>query len=225
MTETDENEELDKFNKLSYSSKMDVLDEKFNNFEEEIGKLEESSQIITNLINKEKMLIDKDCSIYADGSRNNSLNEINNIEYKKCRENKKMKQKKIIEYLKDNFSCKSLSSLISKDGISKNIEDNIKYIVLLIEEVTNKVDSFSEGDSKVLLNMITCIQENFEDYWKQLKEYLDERGVSNITISEVKQDISRLSNSNPSINKIYCSEHFVHLATSILVICLLTVIL
>jgi hypothetical protein len=42
---------------------------------------------------------------------------------------------------------------------------------------------------------------------------------------EVKQDISRLSNSNPSINKIYCSEHFVHLATSILVICLLTVIL
>jgi hypothetical protein len=40
--------------------------------------------------------------------------------------------------------------------------------------------------------MITCIQENFEDYWKQLKEYLDERGVSNITISEVKHDISNI---------------------------------
>ena len=42
---------------------------------------------------------------------------------------------------------------------------------------------------------------------------------------DVKEDISRLLDTNPSINKIYCSEHFVHLATSILVICLLTVIL
>jgi hypothetical protein len=192
MPETDENEELDKFNKLSYSSKMDVLDEKFNNFEEEIGKLEESSQIITNLINKEKMLIDKDCSIYADGSRNNSLNEINNIEYKKCRENKKMKQKKIIEYLKDNFSCKSLSSLIGKDGLSNNVEENIKYIILLIEEVTNNADSFAKGDSEVMLNMITCIQENYEDYWNQVKEYLEERGTPNITISNVKEDISNI---------------------------------
>ena len=41
---------------------------------------------------------------------------------------------------------------------------------------------------------------------------------------EVKQDISNLID-GASVNKIYCSEHFVHLATSILVICLLTVIL
>ena len=192
MPETDKNEELEKFNKLSYSSKMDILDEKFNNFEEEIGKLEESSQIITNLINKEKMLIDKDCSIYADENRNNSINEINNIEYEKCRENKKMKQKRIIEYIKNNFSCKSLSSLIGKDGLSRNVEENIKYIILLTEEVTNNVDSFAKGDSEVILNMITCIQENYEDYWNQVKEYLEERGTSNITISNVKEDISNL---------------------------------
>jgi len=41
---------------------------------------------------------------------------------------------------------------------------------------------------------------------------------------EVKQDISNLVD-GATVNKIYCSEHFVHLATSILVICLLTVIL
>jgi hypothetical protein len=40
--------------------------------------------------------------------------------------------------------------------------------------------------------MITCIQENYEDYWIQVKEYLDERGTSNITISNVKKDISNL---------------------------------
>jgi hypothetical protein len=192
MPETDENEELEKYTILFDNTKKYLLDLIFDNFDEEMGKLNSSSKIIKNLINKEKMLEFKDCSIYSNEKCKNSLNEIKETRYKKCRENKKMKQKKIINYLKKNFSCKSLSSLISKDGISKNIEDNIKYIILLIEEVTNKVDSFSEGDSKVLLNMITCIQENFEDYWKQLKEYLDERGVSNITISEVKHDISNI---------------------------------
>jgi hypothetical protein len=94
MPETDENKELENFNKLLYSEKMNVLNETFNNFDEEIGKLNGSSQIITNLINKEKMLISKDCSVFADWSKNNSLNEINNIEYKNCRQNKKIKQKK-----------------------------------------------------------------------------------------------------------------------------------
>ena len=46
----------------------------------------------------------------------------------------------------------------------------------------------------------------------------------NVIKDEVKQDISNLID-GASVNKIYCSEHFVHLATSILVICLLTVIL
>jgi hypothetical protein len=42
---------------------------------------------------------------------------------------------------------------------------------------------------------------------------------------DVKQDIARMSSNNLSVKKIYCSEHFIHLATSILVICLLNVIL
>jgi hypothetical protein len=40
--------------------------------------------------------------------------------------------------------------------------------------------------------MITCIQENYEDYWNQVKEYLEERVTPNITISNVKEDISNI---------------------------------
>jgi hypothetical protein len=47
----------------------------------------------------------------------------------------------------------------------------------------------------------------------------------NDIIEDVKQDIARMSSNNLSVKKIYCSEHFIHLATSILVICLLNVIL
>jgi hypothetical protein len=192
MPETDENEELEKFTKLSNNTKNNLLDGIFDHFDEEMEKLNSSSKVIKNLINKEKMLEFKDCSIYSNESINNSLNEINDTEYIKCRENKKTKQKKIIDYLKKNFTCESLSLLISKNGISRNVEDNIKYIILLIEEVTNNADSFAKGDSEVMLNMITCIQENYENYWNQVKEYLDEKGTSNITISNVKKDISNL---------------------------------
>ena len=193
MPDTDEKEELEKFNRLSINAKIDLLDEMFKNFDEEIANLTNTSQIIKNLINKEKFLINRDCSIYANKSSNDSLNEINNnTEYKNCRENKKIKQKKIIEYLKDNLNCKYLSLLISQNGISNDVEQNIKYIILLIQEVTYNADSFSEGDSEVLLNLTTCLQENYEAYWNQVKEFLNEKGSLNIIISAVKEDISYL---------------------------------
>jgi hypothetical protein len=192
MPYTDENEELEKFNKLPFSIKMDYLDEKFNNFDEEIGKIKDFSKIISYLINKEKMLANRDCYFYVVGSNNNSLDETNNTDYKNCRENKKFKHKKIIEYLKKNFDCQKLSFLISKNGISINIENNIKYIILLIKEVTDNIDSFTKGDNEVVLNMITCIQENYENYWNEVKYNLEEKGTSNKYISEVKEDISNL---------------------------------
>jgi len=193
MPDADEKEELEKFNRLSLDAKIDLLDEMFKNFDEEIANLTNTSQIIQNLINKEKFLTKRDCSIYANKSSNDSLNEINNnTEYKNCRENKKIKQKKIIEYLKDNLNCKYLSLLISQNGITNDVEQNIKYIILLIEEVTYNADSFSEGDSEVLLNLTTCLQENYEAYWNQVKEFLDEKGSLNITITAIKEDISNL---------------------------------
>jgi hypothetical protein len=160
--------------------------------------------MIQNIIKKEKYLKNTDCSIYVkEISNNNSINEVYNKLYKNCRNNKKSKQKKIIEYLKNNFNCQKLSLLISKNGLSNNVEENIKYVILLVEEITNNVDSFTEGDSGVLLNIITCIQENYENYWSQVQEYLESRGTSNIAISSVKEDISNLLiNSMANIIKI-----------------------
>ena len=193
IPETDINEDIDKYSKLSIRAKIDYLNEIFKNFDEEIGKINKFSAMIQNIINKEKYLINTDCSIYVQGiSNNNSINEINHKLYKNCRNNKKSKQKKIIEYLKNNFNCQNLSLLISKNGLSNNVEENIKYVILLVEEITNNVDTFTEGDSGVLLNIITCIQENYEDYCSKVQEYLESRGTSNITISSVKEDISNL---------------------------------
>ena len=192
MPEIDEEEELEKFRKLSIGAKIDFLDAKFNNFEDEIANFNDYSRILQNLINKEQFLTNRDCSIYIKGSSTDSLNESNIEEYKKCREYKKNKQKKIINYLKNKFNCKFISLLISKEGISNNVEENIKYMILLMQEITNNADSFTKGDSEVLLNMTTCFQENYENYWNQLNEYLERKGTLNMTVSEIKEDISNL---------------------------------
>ena len=192
MPEIDQKGELEKFTKLSIGAKTDFLDAKFKNFEDEIANFNDYTGILQNLINKERFLTIRDCSIYVSGNSTDSLSEINNGEYKKCREYKKNKQKKIINYLKNKFNCKFISLLISKEGMSNNVEENIKYIILLMQELTINDDSFSKGDSEVLLNMATCFQENYENYWNQLNEYLERKGTLNLTISAIKEDISNL---------------------------------
>ena len=190
MPETEGDEEIEKFSQLSNSAQMDILDEMFDNFDYEMANIHNSTQIVQNLIKKERYLTNRDCSFYANVSSRNSLSEINNTEYKNCREHKKIKQKKIIDYLKGNFNCKYFSLLISKNGISKDVEENIKYIVLFLDEITNNADSFAEGDSEFLFNIITCIQENYEGYWNQVNDYLKEKGTLDVSISAIKKDIS-----------------------------------
>jgi hypothetical protein len=180
------------FNTLSDSDKIDELDDIFANFDEETENNKCPSEVMQNLINKERYLTNIDCSIFVNVSSDNSLNELNNIEYQNCRENKKSKQKKIIEYLKSNLNCNYLSLLISKSGISTNVEYNIKYIIVLIMEMTNNADSLAEGDSEVLFNIVTCLQEHYEYYWNLVENYLNEINQTEFMISAIKKDITNL---------------------------------
>jgi hypothetical protein len=188
MPEADENEGAEKFSKLSNDAQIDLLEKMFKDFDEEMKNFKSITQMIESLIKKEQFLSNRDCLFYANGSNS----EINNSEYQDCRENKKIKQKKIIDFLKINLDCEYLSLLISQNGISDDVEDNIKHIILLVNEVINNADSFGEGDSKVLYNMMTCLQENYEFYWNHVKNYLQEKKSLNVTISAVKKDISNL---------------------------------
>jgi hypothetical protein len=192
MPETDVNKEVEKFSELSDSAKIELIDEIFKNFNEEIEQTNNYTQIIINIINKEKILLNIDCSIYAIITNNISLNEIYYQKYKNCREKKKNKQSKIIEFIKNKLSCKYLSTIISKDGLTNNVEENIKYLILLIEVITKNADSFVKSDSEVLLNIITCLQENYEEYWNQVQDYLEDKEALSITISTIKEDISKL---------------------------------
>ena len=82
-----------------------------------------------------------------------------------------------------------------------------------------------ENCSGISIPESNCCMIELKDGNKMCRRVKDLPDDEDDISDDVKEDISRLLDTNPSINKIYCSEHFVHLATSILVICLLTVIL
>ena len=125
--------------------------------------------------------------------------------------------------IKDNFTNNESISEIDCPGlyISKNKNNKINNCGLVgVLEPRKREDC-----SGISIPENNCCMIELTDGSKMCRRVKKLPKDENDIRDEVKQDISRLSNSNPSINKIYCSEHFIHLATSILVICLLTVIL
>ena len=187
MPEVDKNEEMEKFNKLSNKAQLEVLEDLTDTFNKDIKNIEKKSTLFINkLINIEKYLSNRDCSIYSSGSTNDLDKTINNGQYKKCRDSKKKIQKELIKLIKDINIKESL------DGLSTNLEENMKYIIILIQEFSNNYDSFGEGEGNILYNFAIDLQENFDEYWSKVEEYLKEKGSLDISISAIKKDIANL---------------------------------
>ncbi len=180
-------EEIEKFNKLSNKVQFEFLEELTQKFNKEIIKIEKkTSEYISKLINMERYLSNRDCSIYSSGNTSDISKTLNDKEYIKCRESKKSIQKALIKLIKDL----NIKELI--EDLSTNKEENIKYILLLIEELSNNYDSFNEGESNILYNIVLNLQENFTEYWSLVEEYLKEKGSLDITISAIKKDLSNI---------------------------------
>ena len=193
MPEIDIDEEVEKFSKLSNKAQLELLKNLEEEFSKEIEKIDKkTTKFLKKVINMAKYLTNRDCSIYSSGNTNDLSKTINKEEYKQCRESKKKVQKKLIELMKDKFKCEDLKALISKEGLSTNVEENIKYIILLIQELSNNADSFYKEESKILYDLTTCFEHNFNEYWAQVNDYLKENGSLDLTILAIKKDLSNL---------------------------------
>ena len=74
--------------------------------------------------------------------------------------------------------------------MTDDVEQNLKYILFLITEITNNADSLKKGESEVLYNLTLCLQENFEDYWKNVQSSLKEKSTLTSAVKAIKKDIS-----------------------------------
>ena len=138
-----------------------------------------------------KYLTYTDCSIFASGSSNIEKETIKKEDYVKCRQNKQEFLENVINKILNDklqiFNCSFLNeTIISKLG--KDTELNLKYVLILINELSNNPESYKKGFSQKLFNAAICLQENFDKYWQVIKPELYSKYQLNSSISAIKKD-------------------------------------
>ena len=178
-------EKSDLFEKLPVSSQLKFLEKAKKELINSLQKMaqdgenkENRKEVVEKLTELAEYLHKRDCSIYA-----------NNIEYNDCRDKKKAILTDLITAVGNYFKCNTMIKII-KEGMSNDIEQNLKYILFLISEITNNADSLKKGEIEVLYDITFCLQENFEDYWNNVQNSLEERSSLPETIKSIKKDIS-----------------------------------
>ena len=176
------------FSELNSEQQMDLLNKEKNTF----GSMTENFKNNQNQENRKQVmekateiaeyLTKKDCS----NSSNITSSEIyEDSKFKECREEKKEIMTDIISLVKDYVKCENIDNLISS-GVSTDKQENFKYILFLIYEVSSNPDSLKEGESEILYNVTLCLQENFDTYWTSVETDI----TSDSDKVDLKQDIS-----------------------------------
>ena len=115
--------------------------------------------------------------------------------YEECRNNKKLLLSKLIEkvnnvigYVNENFQCSKIASIITSSTISSNLEENLKYILFLVNYISNNPDAIEKGKAQAIYDVVNCLEEKFEEYWPEVKSKLTDKTY----IISLKKDITNL---------------------------------
>lgn len=115
--------------------------------------------------------------------------------YEECRNNKKLLLSKLIEkvnnvigYVNENFQCSKIASIITSTTISSNLEENLKYILFLVNYISNNPDAIEKGKAQAIYDVVNCLEEKFEEYWPEVKSKLTDKTY----IISLKKDITNL---------------------------------
>ena len=151
--------------------------------------------IIEKAIELLKYSTNADCSINTYNSNDEDAEPIKQKQYSDCRENKQLLIGQLLELIKDKLECPSLYTLITtvEDSITDDLEENIKYILFLLHELSNNPESFTQETSKIILDLVQCIQYQFDKYWPIIEAHLKtKKKYLAATIMAVKKDIEIL---------------------------------
>ena len=180
------------FSKMPLNKQDQYLGNINDNFYPSSSPEENKTLLIERLIERTKYLTYKDCSIYSSGSSNKEEDTIKSVNYTECRQYKQNQLESITNILIEKLNilnCSYIEDIITSE-LSTDYEINLKYILILIDELSNNPDSYKEGLSSFLLNTTFCLHENFENYWKNVeKQKRSSNNVLNSTISAIKKDV------------------------------------
>ena len=188
--------EIEQFVSAAKSYKMNFLKKLQSDFQNCIkDKKKKIKDIIEKAIELLKYSTSTDCSINSSSSVDEGAEPIQQEQYSECRHNKQLFIGQLLELIKDKLECPSLYTLITsvEDSISDDLEENIKYILFLLHELSNNPESFTQETSKIVLDLVQCIQYQFDKYWPIIEEHLKtKKKYIAATIMAVKKDIEIL---------------------------------
>ena len=179
----------DSFSQLNNEEQMDKLNKEKSILEtmKSTFKSDQSPEKRKDMMEKAteiaEYLTKKDCSNSVNSSSSDILADST---FQECRNQKKEIMTDIISLVKDYVQCENIDDLIST-GVSEDKQENFKYILFLIYEVSSNPDSLKKGESEILYNVTLCLQENFDTYWTSVESDITEE---DIVKADVKQDVS-----------------------------------
>ena len=113
--------------------------------------------------------------------------DVADMTYEECRTDKKKLITNLLQVVKDNFGeCSVVIGQISK--LTENAEMNLKYILFLIDSITENPDAIEKGKSQIVYDILNCLKDKMEDYWPTISAQIGEQSLS-IT---AKKDVTSL---------------------------------
>jgi hypothetical protein len=93
-----------------------------------------------------------------------------NMDYVECRQDKKKVMSKLLDKLKDELQCSQIISLITTHELSDDLEENLKYILFLMNSIISSPDSIEFGKRLIIKDALICLQEKFDEYFPKILE-------------------------------------------------------
>ena len=192
-------EEAKKFSTSSLDIKIKIIAEIEKNLN--ISKIiDETRGNIKTIIEKSmkllKYLTYLDCSIYASGSTDSREKTIEGEIFLKCKESKTSIIDRIVDSLKNVLTCDNIERLINQQMLlssegESSFEDTIKYLFLFVNELTNNQEAISNSTIDYIIEMIECLEKNFDTIWEKLESILTNTYLQE-AIKAIKRDLENI---------------------------------
>ena len=188
---------VESFKTLAVEAQLKVLQNLNTTLKAAMDEVKKDAKKIKDFLEKgiemAKYLANKDCSIYASGSTSDEGQTYKAGLYLECRDTKKHILSSLIGTVKDQLQCSQIVQVITSKMLSDDIDENLKYILILVNEITNNPDALEEGLSQVVYDLTNCLQEKFDEYWPKVEKYLEEKkNYLRQSILAVKKDVSNI---------------------------------
>ena len=188
--------EAQKFKNMAEEAKLKILKNLNETLKKAIAEVEKSKENLKTFVEKSietaKYLANRDCSIYASGETSDEGKTYKAGLYLECRESKRQILSQIMGTVKEQFQCSKIVESITTN-ISDDMEQNLKYILFLIDEITNNPDALNQTYNQVIYDLTNCLQEKFDEYWPKVEKYLKEKkSYLEQSIKSVKRDVSNI---------------------------------